>query len=75
MRIALTEAAARSLNSPPSRSGGAWKERLYSFNGNDGSLPDANLVILGGKVYGTTVYGGGNPNGGTDNGPVFEIGR
>lgn len=60
---------------PPSQPGGAWTEALYSFDGNDGSLPDANLVILGGKIYGTTVYGGGNPNGGTDNGLVFEIGR
>lgn len=60
---------------PPSQSAGAWTEALYSFNGNDGSLPDANLVILGGRIYGTTLYGGGNPNGGTDNGLVFAIGR
>jgi hypothetical protein len=60
---------------PPSQPDGAWTEALYSFNGNDGSLPDANLVILGAKIYGTTVYGGGNPNGGTDNGVVFAIGR
>jgi uncharacterized repeat protein (TIGR03803 family) len=60
---------------PPSQSGGGWTEALYSFNGNDGSLPDANLVILGGKIYGTTVYGGGNPNNGRDNGLVFAIER
>jgi hypothetical protein len=60
---------------PPSESGGAWKEKLYSFDGDDGSLPSANLMILGGKIYGTTVYGGGNPNDGTDNGLVFAIGK
>jgi hypothetical protein len=59
----------------PSQSGGAWTEQSYSFDGNDGSFPSANIVIVGGKIYGTTVYGGGNPNGGTDNGLVFGIGR
>jgi hypothetical protein len=58
---------------PPSRTGAAWKEKLYSFDGKDGSFPSANLVILGGKIYGTTLYGGGNPNRGTDNGLVFAI--
>ncbi|MGB6675164.1 MAG: choice-of-anchor tandem repeat GloVer-containing protein [Terriglobales bacterium] len=58
---------------PPSRTGGAWKKKLYSFDGKDGSFPTANLVILGGKIYGTTLYGGGNPNRGTDNGLVFAI--
>jgi uncharacterized repeat protein (TIGR03803 family) len=60
---------------PPALPGGAWKEKLYSFDGNDGSLPSANLVILGGNIYGTTIYGGGNPNNGTDNGLVFAIGK
>jgi uncharacterized repeat protein (TIGR03803 family) len=60
---------------PPSQPGGVWKETSYSFDGNDGSFPSANIVIVGGKIYGTTVYGGGNPNGGTDNGLVFAIGR
>lgn len=60
---------------PPSESGGAWKEKSYSFDGKNGSFPSANVVIFGGKIYGTTVYGGGNPNGGTDNGLVFAIGR
>jgi hypothetical protein len=58
---------------PPSQTGGAWKEKLYSFDGKDGSFPSANLIILGSKIYGTTLYGGGNPNRGTDNGLVFAF--
>ena len=60
---------------PPSQTGGAWTEKLYSFNGKDGSLPSSNLMILNGKIYGTTTYGGGDPNGGQGNGLVFAIGR
>lgn len=41
---------------------------LYRFSGLDGENPTGNLLLLHGKLYGTTVYGG-TCNGGT----VFEI--
>jgi uncharacterized repeat protein (TIGR03803 family) len=44
---------------------------LASFNGADGSTPDANLILDGsGNLYGTTDYGG-NYNQGT----VFEVAK
>jgi uncharacterized repeat protein (TIGR03803 family) len=43
---------------------------LYSFRGgtSDGSEPEGNLVAFGGRLYGTTEYGGANGDG-----TVFEI--
>jgi uncharacterized repeat protein (TIGR03803 family) len=42
---------------------------LHSFDGRDGSLPEAGLVqAAGGNFYGTTLYGGVN-----DGGTVFKI--
>ncbi len=40
--------------------GGGWAETvLYSFNGSDGSQPDASLVMdAAGNLYGTTIQGG-----------------
>jgi uncharacterized repeat protein (TIGR03803 family) len=31
---------------------------LYSFNGVNGSVPEANLILIGSNLYGTTSYGG-----------------
>ena len=43
---------------------------LYSFaGGSDGAGPVANLTNVGGALYGTTTYGGGEINHGT----VFRI--
>jgi uncharacterized repeat protein (TIGR03803 family) len=50
---------------------GSWTERvLHSFNGTDGSGPDAGLVRFGSlsDLYGTTSYGGVNGAG-----TVFEL--
>jgi len=51
---------------------GTWTENvLYSFNGEDGGLPDAGLVSdSAGNLYGTT-----NGGGAYGNGTVFEIVR
>jgi len=40
---------------------GGWKETiLYSFrSGKDGSFPNAGVTLFGGKLYGTTLNGGG----------------
>jgi uncharacterized repeat protein (TIGR03803 family) len=58
---------------PPAVSGGPWSERLlYGFgtHANDGSLPQAGLVIgPTGVLYGTTEYAGGPPTLGT----VFSL--
>jgi uncharacterized repeat protein (TIGR03803 family) len=47
------------------------KEKVvYSFQGgNDGEAPFAGLIYVGGKLYGTTAYGGGPLGAGT----VFSI--
>jgi uncharacterized repeat protein (TIGR03803 family) len=43
---------------------------LYAFQGgNDGSEPFAGLVYAGGKLWGTTAYGGGDAS----NGTVFTV--
>ncbi len=56
----------------PNGSGG-WTERVlhsFNFNGADGAVPYAGLVIdSAGNLYGTTAYGGINYYGGT----VFEL--
>lgn len=59
---------------PPSRPGGAWKEKiLYNFNGPSGAaFPNPSLVIgKGGVIYGT-AYGilGGGP---AYSGAVFSL--
>ena len=43
---------------------GATKRVLYSFQGYpaDGALPNGALLFWGGKVYGTTVFGGSGTN-------------
>ena len=50
--------------------GGSWTYTvLYNFTGGrDGLYSFSNLVVRGGKVYGTTKYGGANGNG-----VVFEV--
>src|SRR5579872_172159 len=66
--------------SPPVEPGGVWTETiLYNFqSGNDGYLPNGNLVFdEAGNLYGATMFGGGfgtcdapfYPNCGT----VFEL--
>jgi uncharacterized repeat protein (TIGR03803 family) len=47
---------------------------LALFNGSDGSLPIAGLIMDGaGNLYGTTFYGGAGP--GFGNGTIFELNR
>ena len=45
---------------PPASAGSAWTETvLHTFNGSDGSRPEAGVVFgIGGALYGTTQYGG-----------------
>jgi uncharacterized repeat protein (TIGR03803 family) len=44
---------------PPSTAGGAWTHTvLHAFDGNDGSYPEAGLIMNAGALYGTTLYGG-----------------
>lgn len=53
---------------------GSQEKVLYSFSGGqDGSVPEASLIEWKGKLYGTTVYGGGSGCGGSGCGTVFEI--
>ena len=56
--------------SPPTGQGGAWTETvLYSFNGNNGTLPSGRLLLgAGGVLYGTTDGGGAHSAG-----LVFEL--
>lgn len=53
------------------------KEKLlYSFgsSGNDADLPYAGLIRVGGKLYGTTVFGGGGSGPGCENcGAVYAF--
>lgn len=53
-------------------SAGAWTQTvLYSFTGgNDGALPQSNLLIDGSVVIGTSTEGGSN-----NTGVVFSVGR
>jgi uncharacterized repeat protein (TIGR03803 family) len=56
---------------PPATAGQPWTETvLYSFTGaNDGSQPDAGLVLgANNTLFGTTAFGGT-----ADNGTVFEL--
>jgi len=60
----------------PAVSGGAWiLQPLHDFGGmpaNDGSLPEGQLTLVNGLLYGTTQLGGNNftPGGG---GTVFSV--
>jgi len=51
-------------------SGGKWTESvLHSFTaGNDGQNPMAAVIVEGGKLYGTTLYGGVH-----NDGVVFQV--
>jgi len=56
---------------PPAAAGGAWTESvLHQFTGfpSDGSYPGAGVVMDGGRLYGTTEYGGS-----ASNGTVFSL--
>jgi uncharacterized repeat protein (TIGR03803 family) len=65
--------------SPPSIQGGAWTEQvLHSFTGgSDGAYVQNPLLVVGAKIYGTTVEGGTgfceNQNGPSGCGTVFQI--
>jgi uncharacterized repeat protein (TIGR03803 family) len=54
---------------------GSWTENiLYSFNGDEGSLPDGALVYdSAGNFYGVTRTGGGCPKFNGDCGAIFEL--
>jgi len=56
--------------SPPASPGGSWTYTIiHAFNGTDGGLPQAGVVIGGsGKLYGTTLGGGTSGDG-----VVFEL--
>jgi uncharacterized repeat protein (TIGR03803 family) len=60
---------------PPEGCGGAFRLSPngqldgIEFNDNDGANPMANLFLKGGKIYGTTGYGGAYSHGN-----IFEIG-
>jgi uncharacterized repeat protein (TIGR03803 family) len=49
---------------------------LHSFQVDDGDAPESNLVFVGGKLFGTTLEGGGGPcsfNGMNGCGTVFSL--
>ena len=56
-------------------SGGGWNETLiHSFDGTDGSQPDAGVVMdKAGNLYGSTQFGGTSSNCFTGCGVVFEL--
>jgi uncharacterized repeat protein (TIGR03803 family) len=58
---------------------GTWIETvLFSFNGHDGRLPQAGVILdADGNLYGTTIYGvqDGSACGGYGCGNVFELVR
>jgi hypothetical protein len=60
--------------SPPTAAGGTWTETvLHSVSGgNDGQEPWGTLLLNGGVLYGTTVFGGTN-NGLDGLGTVYRI--
>jgi uncharacterized repeat protein (TIGR03803 family) len=47
---------------------GSYKETVYSFDGTDGSAPEAAVTLYGGNIYGTTSAGGDESSG-----TIFEI--
>jgi uncharacterized repeat protein (TIGR03803 family) len=48
------------------------ERKLYAFQaGQDGSGPEAPLILASGKLFGTTIYGGGSGCGGNGCGTVF----
>lgn len=47
---------------------------IYNFKGgSDAGIPEAGLIVIGGKLYGTTLYGGGSGCGGYGCGTVFQV--
>jgi uncharacterized repeat protein (TIGR03803 family) len=53
---------------------GGFETVLYSFQGQaDGDYPAANLVNVGGALYGTTTYGGASLNCTNGCGTVFAV--
>lgn len=53
---------------------GGKETNLYSFKGGaDAQGPEGGLIFDAGKLYGTSVYGGGTGCGGAGCGTVFEI--
>lgn len=47
---------------------------LYRFaGGSDASIPESNMIVVKGTLYGTTVYGGSSGCGGGGCGAVFSI--
>jgi uncharacterized repeat protein (TIGR03803 family) len=57
-------------------SDGSWTESvLYGFlGGSDGSEPSGGLILDAGTLYGTTIFGGGDPNCGSAGcGTVFKL--
>ncbi|HVR47306.1 MAG TPA: choice-of-anchor tandem repeat GloVer-containing protein [Candidatus Binatia bacterium] len=47
---------------------------IYSFaGGNDGEVAEAPVIAFRGKLYGTTVYGGGTGCGGAGCGTVYSV--
>lgn len=47
---------------------------LYSFaGGTDGSVPEAGLTALNGKLYGATLQGGSTNCGGSGCGAIFQV--
>jgi len=44
---------------PPTGTGTSWTETLlHSFNGTDGTSPNAGVLAVGGALYGTAIGGG-----------------
>ena len=61
---------------PPATAGGAWtRSTIHTFDGpQDGQLPNAGLLALGGRLYGTTFLGAGTGcSGGQGCGAVFSL--
>lgn len=54
---------------------GGWKGKLlHSFNGKDGTQPNADLILdAQGNLYGTTIFGGEGDCSGLGCGVVFEL--
>lgn len=53
---------------------GGIERPLHRFTGgNDGANPGTNLLLVGGKLYGVTLNGGGTGCGGSGCGTIFEL--
>ena len=61
---------------PPAPGQTGWSESLvwsFDYYSYDGANPAAGVIEAGGKLYGTTAFGGANSNSGLGNGTVFEL--